>query len=142
MIAKSLIFKSFINIIDIDYYLGGILVKSEDFISTTNVSLPEIWPDILDEIAKNTSTISFDVWIKTLEIVDIKENVLVLSTPTKSSKSILQKKYRKMIIESANNIGNIRTSNRTSLNVKSISIIFHIIEPNIVCSAAISFFKN
>ena len=79
-------------------------MKSEDFISTTNVSLPEIWPDILDEIAKNTSTISFDVWIKTLEIVDIKENILVLSTPTKSSKSILQKKYKSLIIKSANKI--------------------------------------
>ena len=79
-------------------------MKTEDFISTTNVSLAEIWPEILEEIAKNTSTISFDVWIKTLEIVDIKENVLVLSTPTKSSKSILQKKYKKIIIESANKI--------------------------------------
>lgn len=79
-------------------------MKSEDFISTTNVSLEEIWPDILDEIAKNTSTISFDVWIKTLEIVDIKENVLVLATPTKSSKSILQKKYKSLIIKSANKI--------------------------------------
>ncbi len=79
-------------------------MKTEDFISTTNVSLAEIWPEILEEIAKNTSTISFDVWIKTLEIVDIKENILVLSTPTKSSKSILQKKYKKIIIESANKI--------------------------------------
>lgn len=77
-------------------------MKTEDFISTTNVSLSEIWPDILDEIAKNTSTISFDVWIKTLEIVDIKENVLVLSTPTKSSKSILQKKYKNIVIKAAN----------------------------------------
>ena len=79
-------------------------MKTEDFISTTNVNLNEIWPNILDEIAKNTSTISFDVWIKTLEIVDIKENILVLSTPTKSSKSILQKKYKNMIIKSANKI--------------------------------------
>lgn len=89
----------------IDYYtIGGVFVKSEDFISTTNVDLEEIWPCILEEIAKKVSTISFDVWIKTLEIVDIKENVLVLSTPTKSSKSILQKKYKKTIIEAANKI--------------------------------------
>ena len=50
-------------------------MKSEDFISTTNVNPIEIWPAILDEIAKNTSSISFDVWIKTLEIEDIKENL-------------------------------------------------------------------
>lgn len=79
-------------------------MKSEDFISTTNVSASEIWPSILDEIAKNTSTISFDVWIKTLEIEDIKENVLVLSTPTKGSKSILQKQYKKLIVNSANKV--------------------------------------
>ena len=91
---------------DIDYYLGGIFVKTEDFISTTNVNLIEIWPSILEEIAKNTSSISFDVWIKTLEIEDIKENVLVLSTPTKSSKTILQKKYKNLVIKSANKIYN------------------------------------
>ncbi len=79
-------------------------MKSDDFISTTNVNPDEIWPSILDEIAKNTSSISFDVWIKTLEIEDIKENVLVLNTPTKSSKSVLQKKYKSLIIKSANKI--------------------------------------
>lgn len=79
-------------------------MESEDFISTTNVDLNEIWPSILDEIAKNTSTISFDVWIKTLEIEDIKENILVLSTPTASSKSILQKKYKNLIIKAASKI--------------------------------------
>ena len=79
-------------------------MKTEDFISTTNVNPIEIWPAILDEIAKNVSVWSFEVWIETLEIVDIKENVLVLSTPTKSSKTLLQKQYKKTIIESANKI--------------------------------------
>ena len=79
-------------------------MKSEDFISTTNVNPIEIWPNILEEIAKNTSSISFDVWIKTLDIVDIKENVLVLCTPTKSSKSVLQKKYKSLVIKAANKI--------------------------------------
>lgn len=79
-------------------------MKTEDFISTTNVNPVEIWPNILEEIAKNTSSISFDVWIKTLEIVDIKENVLVLSTPTSSSKTVLQKKYKSLVIKSANKI--------------------------------------
>lgn len=100
-----MIFNLFLNIINARLIaLGGNVVKSEDFISTTNVSLNEIWPCILDEIAKNTSTISFDVWIKTLEIEDIKENVLVLSTPTKGSKSVLQKQYKKLITSSANKI--------------------------------------
>ena len=79
-------------------------MKTDDFISTTNVNPVEIWPNILDEIAKNTSVVSFEVWIKTLELVDIKENVLVLSTPTKSSKTLLQKQYKNLIIESANKV--------------------------------------
>ena len=64
----------------------------------------KIFRSFLEEIAKNTSSISFDVWIKTLEIVDIKENVLVLSTPTSSSKTVLQKKYKSLVIKSANKI--------------------------------------
>ena len=72
-------------------------MNTEDFISTTNVNPIEIWPAILEEIAKNVSVWSFEVWIQTLEIVDIKENVLVLSTPTKSSKTLLQKNASKNI---------------------------------------------
>ncbi len=77
-------------------------MENEDFISTSNVNPVEIWPDILEEIAKNTTSISFDVWIKTLEIEDIKENILVLNVPTKSQKTVLQKNYKNLIIKSAN----------------------------------------
>ncbi|MBQ7917185.1 MAG: chromosomal replication initiator protein DnaA [Clostridia bacterium] len=77
-------------------------MENEDFISTSNVNPIEIWPDILEEIAKNTTSISFDVWIKTLEIEDIKENILVLNVPTKSQKTVLQKNYKNLIIKSAN----------------------------------------
>ena len=48
-------------------------MQTEDFISTTNVNPIEIWPNIKEEIAKNISIWSYDVWIETLEIVDIKE---------------------------------------------------------------------
>ena len=63
-----------------------------------------MWQNILEEIAKNISAIAFDVWFKTLEIVDIKENVLVVSTPTTSSKSTLLKNYKDKIITAANKI--------------------------------------
>ena len=79
-------------------------MQTEDFISTTNVNPIEIWPNIKEEIAKNISIWSYDVWIETLEIVDIKENILVLNTPTASSKTVLQKQYKKVIIESANKV--------------------------------------
>ncbi len=77
-------------------------MEKEDFISSTNIDISEIWQETLEEIAKNTSAFSFDVWIKTLEIVDIKENTIVLETSTKSSKDLLLKKYKKLIIEAAN----------------------------------------
>ena len=77
-------------------------MENEDFISTSNVNPIEIWPDILEEIAKNTTSISYDVWIKTLEIEDIKENILVLKVPTKGQITVLQKNYKNLIIKSAN----------------------------------------
>lgn len=77
-------------------------MENEDFISSTNIDISEIWQETLEEIAKNTSAFSFDVWIKTLEIVDIKENTIVLETSTRSSKDLLLKKYKKLIIEAAN----------------------------------------
>ena len=77
-------------------------MENEDFISSTNIDISEIWQETLEEIAKNTFAFSFDVWIKTLEIVDIKENTIVLETSTRSSKDLLLKKYKKLIIEAAN----------------------------------------
>ena len=72
-------------------------MQTEDFISTTNVNPIEIWPNIKEEIAKNISVWSFDVWIETLEIVDIKENILVLNTPTASQKTVLQKSAKRFL---------------------------------------------
>lgn len=79
-------------------------MANEDFISTTNIDLDEIWSHTLDEISKVVSTFLFDVWIRTLEPVDIKENILVLVTPTKSSKNALLKTCKKKIIEAANSV--------------------------------------
>lgn len=79
-------------------------MENEDFISSTNIDISEVWQEMLEEIAKNTSALSFDVWIKTLEIVDIKENTIVLETSTKSSRDLLLKKYKKLILESANKV--------------------------------------
>ena len=84
-------------------------MANEDFISTTNIDINEIWDDILNEISNNVSTYLFDVWIKTLDIVDIKENILVLVTPTNSSKNALIKNCKTKIIEAANKVYNAIT---------------------------------
>ena len=91
-------------------------MANEDFISTTNIDMDEIWANILDEIAKAVSVYSFDVWIRTLELVDIKENVLVLNTPTKSSQNALLKTYKKQIIAAANTVYSAITD--VEINIK------------------------
>ena len=78
--------------------------------------MDEIWANILEEIAKAVSATSFDVWMRTLEIVDIKENVLVLNTPTKSSQNILLKTYKKQIIAAANTV--YRAITDVEINIK------------------------
>ena len=80
-------------------------MENEDFISSSNIDLNEIWQNTLEEIEKTSiSSTSYDVWIRTLQIEDIKENVLVLSTPTKSSEKVLRTKYKKDIIACANKV--------------------------------------
>ena len=91
-------------------------MANEDFISTTNIDLDEIWADILEELAKAVSATSFDVWMRTLEIVDIKENILVLNTPTRSSQNILIKTYKKQIIAAANTV--YRAITDVEINIK------------------------
>jgi len=91
-------------------------LANEDFISTTNIDMDEIWANILEEIAKAVSATSFDVWMRTLEIVDIKENILVLNTPTKSSQNVLLKTYKKQIIAAANTV--YRAITDVEINIK------------------------
>ena len=79
-------------------------MENEDFISSGNIDLYELWQNILEEIAKDLSAISFDVWIKPLQIEDIKENTLVLSAPTKSAKNTVLQKYKDTVIACAHKV--------------------------------------
>ena len=76
-------------------------MENDEFIMSTNINLDNLWQNILDEISKSVSAISFDVWIKTLELEEVKDNVLVLSTPTKSSKDVLLKSHVDTILNAA-----------------------------------------
>ena len=67
-------------------------MENEEFIISTNINLDNLWQNTLDEISKGISALSFDVWIQSLELEDLKDDVLILSTPTKSSKNFLLKK--------------------------------------------------
>ena len=68
------------------------------------LNLNKIWQEALEEIAKNVSIISFDVWIKSLEVVDLKGNTLVLSTTSNSGKQTIIKNYKDIITSSVNKV--------------------------------------
>jgi len=79
-------------------------LENTDFIATTNIDLHNLWQEILEEIAKNVTALSFDVWIKSLEVIDLKENTLVLATGTKSTQAVLLKTYKTKIVSACNKI--------------------------------------
>ena len=79
-------------------------MEHEDFISSGNIDINGFWQNVLDEIAKELSAVSFDVWIKNLAIEDIKENVVVLSAETKSAKNLILKNYKDIIISCAHKV--------------------------------------
>lgn len=76
-------------------------MDSSDFISSSNIDLNSIWQNILEEISKKISAFTYDVWFRNLEIIDIKENTIVLATQTKSAKELLETKFKKDIITSS-----------------------------------------
>ena len=68
------------------------------------LNLNKIWQDALEEISKSVSMISFDVWIKTLDVVDLKDNTLVLSTSSNSGKQTILKNYKDIIVAGINKV--------------------------------------
>lgn len=79
-------------------------MENNDFISSTNIDINALWESIKEELVKETSMFAFDVWIRTLEVVDIKENTIILATSTKSAKDMLVKHYKKSIIACSNKV--------------------------------------
>lgn len=73
-------------------------MESGDFISSTNIDLKALWQNTLEEISKEISAFSYDVWFKNLQVVDLKENTLIISTQTKSAKELLDTKFKRSII--------------------------------------------
>ncbi len=70
------------------------------------INLNKVWQEALEEIAKNVSIISFDVWIKSLEVVDLKGNTLVLSTSSTSGRQTIIKNYKDIITSCVNKVYN------------------------------------
>lgn len=70
-------------------------MENEDFIlasGQSSININEIWQQATALIADQISTLSFEVWVETLEPVELKGTTLVLATPSLSSKKVLMKK--------------------------------------------------
>ena len=80
-------------------------MEKEEFIlsSNQNVNIKEIWQKATALICKQMSTLSFEVWVETLEPVELKGSTFVLATPSKSSKNVLLSKENVKIITSSLN---------------------------------------
>lgn len=82
-------------------------MEKEEFISssTQGINVNEVWQHATKLIEERVSPVVFDVWVKTLEPIEMKGNTLVLATPSKSSKNALQKKeISKVIVGSLNEV--------------------------------------
>ena len=69
-----------------------------------NKELEFLWEQILSELETVTNLASYEVWLKTLEPLEIFENTLILATPTKMSQDILNTKYLSHIEEALSKI--------------------------------------
>ena len=82
-------------------------MDKEDYIvsSQQTINIKEIWEKATELIAKEMTSISYDVWIATLEPVELKGTTLILATPSLSSKKVLLKNnYTKIITSSLNKV--------------------------------------
>ena len=57
-----------------------------------------IWSDVLQILETETTAISFDVWIKPLEAIDMVGEKLVLSAPTEANREAINKQLRPLIV--------------------------------------------
>jgi len=81
--------------------------------SGQNVSVQTVWDNALRQISlsQNISAVVYDVWIATLEPVEIKGNAFVLATPSISSKKrLMSADIKKTITAALNSVQNSITS--------------------------------
>ncbi len=77
-----------------------------NFVDTNDIQIDikNIWEEAKHLLEPLVSSVTYDVWIATLEPVDLKGNTLVLSTPSFSSQNVLNQKYKTHITDSVNKI--------------------------------------
>jgi len=87
-------------------------MEKEDFISSSiqTIDINDIWEQAKKLIEKKLAGVSFDVWITTIEPVELKGNCLILATPSTSSKKVLKNNYKTTITACLNEVHSAITS--------------------------------
>ncbi|MBR7141039.1 MAG: chromosomal replication initiator protein DnaA [Clostridia bacterium] len=57
----------------------------------------ETWQEMLPKIETEVTTIAFDLWIKTLEALDVEDDKLILLAPTETSRDTINRTLRPII---------------------------------------------
>lgn len=65
------------------------------------------WQEILNELANQVSAISYDMWLKKLEPINIIEGVLYIKAPNNMTKKICNESYSFLISQAINKVLNI-----------------------------------
>ena len=66
------------------------------------MNISKKWENVLTKVATNMSAVSFDLWLKPLEIIDIKDNSLILAAPSLVSKNQILKNFKDVLFEAIN----------------------------------------
>lgn len=62
--------------------------------------LQDLWEKVLAKMQKKLSAISYDLWISTLQLLDFKNNKLILFAPSPSAKTQILKNHKDQLQES------------------------------------------
>lgn len=62
-----------------------------------NFDIKKVWEETRKLISAEVSALTYDVWIKALEPIDIQENILILSSPSEGAKTVILKNHREKI---------------------------------------------
>ena len=69
----------------------------------------EIWQDMLPMLETEVNTISFDVWIKPLEALDVEDERLVLLAPTEANRDAINNNLRPLIRQTLSTVNPLLT---------------------------------
>ncbi|WP_425449239.1 chromosomal replication initiator protein DnaA [Dethiothermospora halolimnae] len=71
-----------------------------------NLNLDEVWQNSLNLIKSELTEVSFNTWLKTIEPVSIKNNIIYLAAPNEFTKGILEARYLTLIKNAIKQITN------------------------------------